>query len=39
MKALEHYEDIADIKRAVVHTSSLPIDVRLPFLQKDDSYI
>ena|SRR6266511_2381644 len=26
-QALEHYEDIADIKRAIVHTSSLPIDV------------
>ena len=25
-QALEHYEDIADIKRAIVHTNILPVD-------------
>lgn len=27
-KALEHYEDLADIKRAIVHTNILAQDVR-----------
>jgi hypothetical protein len=27
-KALEHYEDLADIKRAIVHTNILAHDVR-----------
>jgi clathrin heavy chain len=31
-RALEHYEDIADIKRVVVHVNLLAADVRLPFL-------
>lgn len=29
-RALEHYEDIADIKRVVVNTNLLTADVRLP---------
>lgn len=29
MQALEHYEDLADIKRVIVHASALPIDVSL----------
>jgi clathrin heavy chain len=29
LKALEHYEDIADIKRAIVHTNVLAPDVRV----------
>jgi len=28
VKALEHYEDLADIKRAIVHTSGLQPEVR-----------
>lgn len=28
VKALEHYEDLADIKRAIVHTNILAQDVR-----------
>lgn len=27
-QALEHYEDLADIKRAIVHTTTLQPDVR-----------
>lgn len=27
-RALEHYDDIADIKRVVVHTELLPAEVR-----------
>jgi hypothetical protein len=30
-KALEHYEDLADIKRAIVHTNVLAPDVRTVF--------
>lgn len=29
LKALEHYEDLADIKRAIVHTNVLAPDVRV----------
>ncbi len=28
LQALEHYEDLADIKRAIVHTTALPQEVR-----------
>ena len=31
-KALEHYEDLADIKRAIVHTNVLAPDVRVVFI-------
>ena len=31
-KALEHYEDLADIKRAIVHTNVLAPDVRVVFV-------
>ena len=26
-QALEHYEDLADIKRVIVHTTAFPADV------------
>ena len=29
LQALEHYEDLADIKRVIVHTAAFPADVRL----------
>jgi hypothetical protein len=31
-KALEHYEDLADIKRAIVHTTTLQPDVSILIL-------
>jgi clathrin heavy chain len=37
-KALEHYEDLADIKRAIVHTTTLQPDVSL-FLVTSRSHI
>lgn len=27
IQALEHYEDLADIKRVIVHAAAFPIDV------------
>jgi hypothetical protein len=35
MKALEHYEDLADIKRAIVHTSVLQPEVSARFIACD----
>jgi hypothetical protein len=32
VKALEHYEDLADIKRAIVHTNGLQPEVRAQFI-------
>ncbi len=29
IQALEHYEDLADIKRVIVHTNALPAEVSL----------
>jgi hypothetical protein len=31
-QALEHYEDLADIKRAIVHTNVLPAEVSFYFM-------
>lgn len=37
-QALEHYDDIADIKRVVVHTNALSPEVRISMLLHCGTY-